>query len=194
MPKKSLAAYRKKRKFSATKEPQGRTTKIKTASLFVVQKHDASHLHYDFRFSYKGVLKSWAVPKGISSKLGERHLAVPTEDHPLDYAYFEGVIPEGNYGAGPVMVWDIGTYINIKRVDGKLIPLSRCLKEGHVELWLEGSKLKGGYALIRTTRAKTGGEYWLLLKMKDKLANKPFKNSTKSALSGRTLKQIASQP
>ena len=192
MPKKNLARYRSKRTFTTTKEPKGTGRPRKSGAMFVVQKHDASHLHYDFRFAYRGVLKSWAIPKGISSKLGEKHLAVPTEDHPLAYAHFEGVIPEGNYGAGPVMVWDIGTYTNIKRDNGKLVPLSTCLRKGRIELWLEGSKLKGGYALIRTTRAKTGEQYWLLLKMKDKLANKPFKNTTKSALSGRTLKQIAS--
>lgn len=202
-PKNSLKKYRKRRSFKHTPEPKKTVrrvthtirkkvravTNIKfKGPIFVVQKHDATNLHYDFRFEYKGVLKSWAVPKGISSRLGDRSLAIPTEDHPIAYAYFEGVIPEGHYGAGPVMVWDIGTFQNMK-----VASLEECLKMGRIELWLEGTKLKGGYALIRTERSETSEKYWLLLKTRDRYANKPFKNKPLSAISGRTLKEIEAE-
>lgn len=158
--------------------------------IFVIQKHAASHLHFDFRLEIDGVLTSWAVPKGIPTNPAEKHLAIMTEDHPLDYAKFEGVIPEDNYGAGTVMVWDIGTYRNIKESDGKLVPMDQCLKRGTVEVWLEGEKLHGGYALIRT-KLGGGDKNWLLLKMKDEYAKTAIPNATKSALTGRTMTQIA---
>lgn len=190
--KNSLQKYKKRRDFSQTPEPKKSSKKQPSKKpIFVIQEHAASHLHYDFRIQIGSVLKSWAVPKGITSQLGVKHLAVETEDHPLDYAQFEGVIPEGNYGAGTVMVWDIGTFTNIKTKDGKLVPLKECFKRGTIEIELDGKKLHGGYALIHT---KLGdGRQWLLLKMKDKYANRRIPNQTKSALTGRTMKQIGTK-
>src|SRR6516162_11010697 len=118
-----LEEYHKKRNFRVTKEPQGSLRRRSGSAIFVVQKHDASHLHYDFRLEIDEVLVSWAVPKGIPTKK-EKHLAIMTEDHPMDYARFEGTIPQGEYGGGTVMVWDIGTFKNIKTKNGKLVPIS----------------------------------------------------------------------
>jgi DNA ligase D-like protein (predicted 3'-phosphoesterase) len=159
-------------------------------ALFVVHKHDAHSLHYDFRIQVGRVLVSWAVPKGISPQKKVKHLAIPTPDHPYSYRRFEGVIPKGEYGAGPVMVWDIGTYKNIKKSGGTLVPMKKCLKDGTVEMWLEGKKLKGGYALIRTKLGSAQKRSWLMIKMDDEYANKAIKDKTKSALTGRTMKQI----
>ena len=134
--------------------------------MFVVQKHDASTLHYDFRLEINGFLKSWAVPKGPSTDPREKRLALPTEDHPLDYAHFEGVIPEGEYGAGTVIVWDTGTYRNLNRnEDDETVSMADAVQQGEIKVWLEGRKIKGGYALIRTGKGKK--ERWLLVKMKD---------------------------
>ncbi len=159
---------------------------------FVIHKHDATRLHYDFRLEIGGVLKSWAVPKGPSTNPKEKRLALATPDHALSYIGFEGVIPEGEYGAGTVMVWDIGTYKNIKKKDGKLVPLEKSYADGQIEVWLEGKKLKGGYALIKTKGL--GENKWLLIKMRDEHADarrNPVKSQPKSALTDRTLKQIA---
>ncbi len=193
--KNSLKPYQQRRDFKHTPEPSGTKATVKKAkgSLFVVQKHAASHLHFDFRIQIGKVLKSWAIPKGISPNPAEKHLAIPTEDHPLAYAHFEGTIPEGNYGAGTVMVWDIGTYKNIKEKDGKIVPIKQCLNDGRVELWLEGTKMRGGYALIRTQLQ--AGKQWLVLKMNDQHAARSgvFPHANKSALTGRTMKQIAKE-
>ncbi|TET06749.1 DNA ligase [Candidatus Dependentiae bacterium] len=162
--------------------------------LFVVQKHDARQLHYDFRLEVDGVLKSWAIPKGPSMNPAVKRLAVPTDDHPLGYADFEGVIPEGEYGAGIVMVWDIGTYENIKRRSGQIVSMKQCYKDGRIEVFLNGKKLTGGFALIRTVRSKNETPYWLLIKMRDEYASayrSILARQPKSALTGRTLKQIA---
>ena len=143
----SLTEYRKKRRFEVTPEPQGKhpsTRGAKSRLAFVVQKHRATQLHYDFRLEADGVLKSWAVPKGLPWKRGEKHLAVEVEDHPIDYEDFEGVIPEGNYGGGTVMVWDRGDYY----VHGEE-PLT-ALKKGRLHMVLEGKKAKGDWTLIRT--------------------------------------------
>lgn len=188
--KRSLTPYQRKRHFSKTAEPKGKIKKRTPRSpLFVIQKHAASHLHFDFRIEVGGVLVSWAVPKSITTNPAEKHLAVPTEDHPLEYAHFEGIIPVGEYGGGTVMVWDIGTYQNIKKIKNKTVSMEQCLQLGRIEIFLEGKKLKGGYALIRTKRDKE--VYWLLVKMRDDYANKRITNVTKSALSGKTMKQIA---
>ena len=156
-----LTEYQRKRNFSVTSEPSGskkpRPKKVAGASRFVIQKHDASRLHYDFRLEMEGVLKSWAVPKGLPWKRGEKHLAVEVEDHPIDYEEFEGVIPEGNYGGGAVMVWDRGNYY----VHGEN-PL-QALKDGRLHMVLEGEKAKGDWALIRT-RIDGSKTQWLLLK------------------------------
>ncbi|MCL4361757.1 3'-phosphoesterase [Candidatus Dependentiae bacterium] len=154
-----LKTYRKKRDFTKTLEPFGKTRKKDTA-IFVIQKHDASHLHYDLRLEIDGVLKSWAVPKGPPTKAGDKKLAMLTEDHPMEYAKFHGTIPEGEYGAGTVEIWDHGKYENLKEQD-----MSRCFKDGKIEIILKGKKVKGKYALIKTKLSE--GKGWLLLKMKE---------------------------
>ena len=141
------------------------------------------------------MLKSWAVPKGPSTDPRQKRLALRTEDHPLEYATFEGVIPEGEYGAGTVLVWDIGTYRNLraeKEDDGA--SMEQALAEGKVEVWLEGKKLRGGYALIRTD--KSDDERWLLVKMADDEADPrrdPISSQPESVLSGRSLEEIAAE-
>jgi DNA ligase D-like protein (predicted 3'-phosphoesterase) len=160
---KLLKVYREKRHFTHTSEPPGALESAPQTRIFVIQKHQARTLHYDFRLEAGGVLKSWAVPKGPSSDPRVKRLALPTEDHPLEYAGFEGNIPEGEYGAGTVEIWDSGTYRNLKIEDGKEIPPEKAINDGHITFWLEGKKLKGGYALTRTGRGKD--ERWLLVKM-----------------------------
>jgi DNA ligase D-like protein (predicted 3'-phosphoesterase) len=192
MAKKELQEYQAKRRFGRTPEPPGGGPRPSEAPIFVVQKHDASHLHYDFRLEIGGVLKSWAIPKGPSTDPRDKRLAVPTEDHPLQYANFEGVIPAGEYGAGTVLVWDLGPFRNITEKKGVAVPLEEAVAHGHLKVWLEGEKLKGGYAL---TRFKTGrDEAWLLVKMEDEAADprrNPVKDEPKSVLSGRTLEEVA---
>lgn len=161
-----LAAYKKKRDFKKTPEPSPKIKKsAKKNPLFVVQKHHATHLHYDFRIEMGGVLKSWAVPKGIPPKPAVRHLAILTEDHPMAYAHFHGVIPEGEYGAGLVEIWDHGTFTNLKKdkKTGAEIPLKKSFELGSIELDLHGKTLKGPYALIHFKDKE-----WLLIKMKKK--------------------------
>lgn len=193
--KDSLRTYREKRDFRRTKEPEGGGRGASDKPIFVIQKHDASNLHYDFRLELDGVLKSWAVPKGPSTDPSEKRLALPTEDHPLEYADFEGVIPEGEYGAGPVMVWDTGTYRNLraeKEEDGLSMP--EAYDEGKIEVWLNGEKIKGGHALVRTGQGQD--ERWLLIKMDDDEADarrNPTSTEPKSVLSGRTLEEIAEE-
>jgi DNA ligase D-like protein (predicted 3'-phosphoesterase) len=186
--------YHAKRDFSRTPEPHGGNRKSSDKPIFVIQKHDASTLHYDFRIEAGGVLKSWAVPKGPSTDPRVKRLAVPTEDHPLDYADFEGVIPAGEYGGGTVLVWDSGTYDNITEKNGKLQPVSTALDKGHLLIELHGEKLKGGYALQRTGNGEKAR--WLLIKMKDAAADarrNPVSTQPQSVLSGRNLKQIAAE-
>jgi DNA ligase D-like protein (predicted 3'-phosphoesterase) len=195
--KSTLKTYRARRGLSRSSvhEPYGSITKKKTQKpLFVIQKHDASHLHYDFRIEIDGVLKSWAVPKGLPEKRGIRRLALPTDDHPMEYAHFEGIIPQGHYGGGTVMVWDIGTFENIKKENGVLVPLKNCYKKGTIEIFLKGKKIWGPYALIRT-HGLSNKESWIILRMSlDKQGEKSRKIKVKkevSALSGRTMKEIA---
>jgi DNA ligase D-like protein (predicted 3'-phosphoesterase) len=188
----SLAAYRKKRDFRRSPEPRGARTRKRRRPRFVIQKHDASSLHYDFRIEAGGVLKSWAVPKGPSLDPREKRLAMPTEDHPLEYGDFEGVIPEGEYGAGTVLVWDTGTYRNLTENDGEEVPIDEALEAGHASVLLEGEKLRGGYALTRMGTGKR--ERWLLVKMDDEGADrrrKPVKSQPDSVLTGRSLEEIA---
>jgi DNA ligase D-like protein (predicted 3'-phosphoesterase) len=144
--------YQRKRDFSRTPEPSGKGRRKRRGKqpIFVIQKHDASTLHYDFRIEVDGVLKSWSVPKGPSTDPRVKRLAIPTEDHPLGYADFEGVIPEGEYGGGTVLVWDRGTYDNITEKDDGLMPMGKALEAGHALFRLHGEKLRGGYALQRT--------------------------------------------
>jgi DNA ligase D-like protein (predicted 3'-phosphoesterase) len=195
-----LAAYEEKRDFRTTPEPSEGEVEFDWADerpVFVIQKHDASNLHYDFRIEVDGVLKSWAVPKGPSTDPSERRLAVPTEDHPLSYADFEGVIPEDAYGGGTVLIWDRGCYRNLKDADeGEEEPraVSQQLEEGHATIWLQGEKLSGGYALIRTGQGDDAR--WLLIKMDDDEADarrNPTSTEPRSVKSGRTLAEIAEE-
>jgi DNA ligase D-like protein (predicted 3'-phosphoesterase) len=188
---KSLDDYNRMRDFRKSPEPRG-SKKRARSSRFVIQKHDARSLHYDFRLEVGGVLKSWAVPKGPSTDPRDKRLAMPTEDHPLDYIDFEGVIPAGQYGAGSVIVWDIGTFRNTSTKEGSGVPLGDALAAGHATVWLEGHKLRGGYALTRVARGR--GERWILVKMKDEGADarrKPVDTEPESVLSGRTNDEVA---
>src|SRR5215211_6801476 len=178
-----LGAYRGKRDLTHTPEPSaGRKRRGRRRPRFVVHKYDATTLHYDFRLEAAGVLKSWAVPKGPSTNPKswavpkgpstnprDKRLAMPTEDNPLDYIDFEGLIPEGQYGAGPVIVWDAGTDRNRTELDGKPVPVERAVEDGHVTVWLKGRKLRGGYALTRIGKGSRGR--WLLVKMDDQAAD-----------------------
>lgn len=154
-----LEEYKKKRDFKKTGEPAGKVLKV-SKGRFVVQKHAASHLHWDFRLELAGVLKSWAIPKEPSTDPSVKRLAVQVEDHPVDYIDFTGKIPEGEYGAGTVSIWDKGTYQNLKSDS-----LNKQLAAGQLEIKLLGRKLKGNFALIRF---KGQDKNWMLIKMKDK--------------------------
>jgi bifunctional non-homologous end joining protein LigD len=186
-----LGRYHAKRDFAKTPEPSGEGSAsggpAGPAGLYVIQKHHAGHLHYDLRLECGGVLKSWAVPKGPSLDPAEKRLAVEVEDHPLDYASFEGVIPEGEYGAGTVIVWDRGTF----RAQGGA-SLEAMLGKGAVKIEIAGEKLRGGFALVRT---RFGGKKtnWLLIKEKDAAARPGSDITTeapRSVLSGRDVDEI----
>lgn len=163
----NLKEYKKKRDFDSTPEPVGAGAEKSGEHklTFVVQKHDASRLHFDFRLEVDGVLKSWAVPKGPSMNPEEKRLAIMVEDHPLDYGKFEGTIPEGNYGAGTVEIWDSGTYAPSE----KSSDIAQALKDGVLEFTLHGKKLKGAFDLIHT-RFRDNENSWLLVKKDDKYA------------------------
>jgi bifunctional non-homologous end joining protein LigD len=183
-----LREYKRKRDFSATSEPKGGKPKPKTvrgASRFVIQKHDARRLHYDFRLQMEGVLKSWALPKGLPWAKGEKHLAVEVEDHPIDYEDFEGTIPEGQYGGGTVMVWDRGKYF----VYGEQ-PL-KSLRDGKLHLVLEGEKAKGEWTLVRIRGRDGEKNQWLILKTGAEVKAPSKKAEDQSVKTGRTMKQIA---
>jgi DNA ligase D-like protein (predicted 3'-phosphoesterase) len=159
------------------------------AARFVIQKHDATTLHYDFRLEVDGVLKSWAIPKGPSTDPREKRLAVQVEDHGLDYFDFEGVLGEG-YGAGTVIVWDLGTYRNLDDERS----MGQALKDGHVKVWLDGDKLTGGWTLQRTR----GGEkpQWLMIKRRDEEADarrNPQSTQPESVKTGRTIEEVADE-
>ena len=165
------------------------------ANRFVIQKHHATSLHYDFRLEVDGVLKSWAVPKGPSLDPRDRRLAMPVEDHSLSYFDFEGVIPEGSYGAGPVIVWDVGTYDNITEVDGAAVPMSDALRDGYAAVWLHGEKLSGGWSLRRVSIGRDTRDKWLLVKKRDDMADarrNPVSTQPESVLSGRTIEDLES--
>src|SRR4029077_5141735 len=184
-----LTEYKRKRDFKKTAEPAGKPLpkKIKGASRFVIQKHAARRLHYDFRLEMEGVLKSWALPKGLPWKRGEKHLAVEVEDHPVEYEDFEGVIPEGQYGGGTVMVWDSGTYY----VYGEQ-PL-KSLREGKLHLLLDGKKAKGEWTLVRIRGRDGEKNQWLILKTGDDVKAISSKLDDESVKTGRTMKQIADE-
>jgi DNA ligase D-like protein (predicted 3'-phosphoesterase) len=159
--------------------------------VFVVQKHAARSLHYDFRLEAGGVLKSWAVPKGPSTNPADKRLAMRVEDHGLDYADFEGVLPKGEYGAGAVIVWDIGSYRNLTERESQEVPVEQAVEDGHVVVWLEGKKLRGGWALTRIGENRR--ERWLLVKRRDETADPAadlVATRPESALSGRTVEDL----
>src|SRR6185295_12124097 len=185
----ALREYHQKRNFTRTKEPRG-VLKRRTGDLFVVQKHAARRLHYDFRLELDGVLKSWAVTRGPSLSPADKRLAVRTEDHPLDYAVFEGKIPEGEYGAGSVIVWDRGRW----STEGD--PHQQ-LAKGHLEFELDGTKLKGRWHLVHMRgRDKGGKENWLLIKVDDEYATADggtglLEDEPRSVKTGRTVEDVA---
>jgi DNA ligase D-like protein (predicted 3'-phosphoesterase) len=184
---KKLKKYEAKRDFEKTPEPKPRIKKSSGAPIFVIQQHHASHMHYDFRLEIDGVLKSWAVPKGPSTNPKEKRLAALTEDHPLDYASFEGIIPEG-YGAGSVIVWDTGTYENLNEKNGKKISMDQAFKNKHIKINLNGKKLQGAYAL---TWFKDND--WLLVKVNDEYADarsNPVSSKPQSVLSKKTIEEL----
>ncbi len=190
-----LKDYRAKRNFGATPEPSGQRAQAEDqGNRWVIQQHSARRMHYDFRLEAEGVLISWAVPKGPSYDPGVKRLAVKVEDHPLDYREFEGIIPRDNYGAGSVIVWDEGTYRNMTEKGTKPIPVTEAVAHGHVSVWLEGHKLKGGWALTRFGAESTS---WALVKRKDEYAD-PAKDVTgdepRSVKSGRTVEEVARDP
>ncbi|MCE5317532.1 MAG: non-homologous end-joining DNA ligase [Parachlamydia sp.] len=200
-----LKEYKKKRSFEKSPEPTGlsKTTgssKTSSSLIFVVQKHAASHLHYDFRLEVNGVLKSWAVPKGPSLNPKEKHLAMMVEDHPYDYHDFEGIIPEGNYGAGTVMVWDTGVYYpvdeNYQIAGDKAI--AKGIENGKIMFGLDGKKLRGLFTLVKLKNAQKDKERkdneWLLMKIADDFAtDTDILNQDRSVLTKRTMNQIARQ-
>src|SRR3981081_493755 len=185
-----LVEYKSKRDFRKTVEPKGGKPlpkAVKGASRFVIQKHDARRLHYDFRLQMEGVLKSWALPKGLPWQKGEKHLAVEVEDHPIENETFEGIIPEGQYGGGTVMVWDRGTYY----VYGEQ-PL-KSLREGKLHLVLAGQKAKGEWTLVRIRGRDGEKNQWLILKTGGSAKPPSKKAEDQSVKTGRTMKQIAEE-
>jgi bifunctional non-homologous end joining protein LigD len=172
----ALGEYKRKRDFAVTPEPRPRVAKSDRNPIFVVQEHHASRLHYDFRLEADGVLKSWAIPKKPSTDPAIRRLAVQVEDHPLDYGNFSGEIPEGEYGAGTVKIWDRGTYENLLEGKPQRRTLTQAIADGHVEILLRGNRLSGRFALIRMkSRGKKAD--WLLIKMKDNGASTKQRSS-----------------
>jgi bifunctional non-homologous end joining protein LigD len=189
-----LKEYRERRDFEKTSEPEGKPEERAGEARFVVQQHDATRMHYDFRIETDGVLKSWAVPQGPSTDPQDKRLAVEVEDHPLDYIDFEGVIPKGEYGAGPVIVWDRGTYENIRGEKKKPLTIQESYREGLIELRLHGEKLKGAYALVQT-KFQDSKKNWLMIKMKDKEADPELdiiEAHPQSVKSGKTIKEVES--
>jgi bifunctional non-homologous end joining protein LigD len=178
-----LAEYNRRRRFNVTPEPAGKTGRARKESLeFVVQKHRASRLHYDFRLEHDGVMLSWAVPKGPSLDPSNKRFAMQTEDHPVEYNQFEGVIPEGEYGGGTVMIWDRGTW------EPEVDDVDRALAKGDLKFILHGQKLRGSWVLVRMRERQ-----WLLIKHRDKFASTVDVTTAKprSAVSRRTLAGIA---
>jgi DNA ligase D-like protein (predicted 3'-phosphoesterase) len=203
--RKKLAEYERKRNFSKTSEPAARPARKGKARRrhprFTVQKHAATSLHYDFRLEIDGVLASWAVPKGPSTDPADKRLAMRTEDHPMEYIEFEGVIPKGEYGAGPVIVWDRGVFENISETrQGEKLSLPEALEKGDIKVFLLGEKIRGAYALVRTHprevapgAAPAEREQWLLIKKRGEGADrrrKPTSSQPESVLTGRTIEQV----
>ncbi|MER7841170.1 DNA polymerase ligase N-terminal domain-containing protein [Streptomyces sp. NPDC096040] len=189
-----LRRYRDKRDFGRTREPAGQSGPGGERPRFVVQIHDARRMHFDFRLQVDGVLKSWSIPKGPSADPGDKRLAVPTEDHPLEYEDFEGVIPKGEYGGGTVIVWDHGWYEPLSHDrKGRPVGFEESLEQGHATFRLHGSKLHGEYALTRF-RGSDGDDAWLLVKKGAARSGghgTPDPRRARSVTSGRTLAQVA---
>ncbi|WP_052809758.1 DNA polymerase ligase N-terminal domain-containing protein [Streptomonospora alba] len=193
----ALSEYRRRRDFARTAEPEGAADQGSgEGPLFVVQRHIARREHYDLRLEVDGVLKSWAVPKGPSTDPGDKRLAVPTEDHPLDYAEFEGTIPAGDYGGGTVLVWDTGTYANTTAKKGRRMGMAEGLEHGHVSFELHGEKLTGRFALNRFRSGEKGEEEaWLLVKERDSAAgaDDPVSTRPESVRTGRGIREVAEE-
>jgi bifunctional non-homologous end joining protein LigD len=193
-PEAELAEYRRKRDFSRTEEPEGGSARSQHKLKFVIQKHDASHLHYDLRLEHDGVMKSWAVPKGPSLDPTVKRLAMQVEDHPIEYNAFEGTIPQGEYGGGTVMLWDRGTYsyggTNPDPEEG----LRRGYEKGDFKFVLNGKRLKGSWALVRMRNDRPGKPQWLLIKHKDEYAvpgSDVAAEHQTSVTTGRSMDEIA---
>jgi bifunctional non-homologous end joining protein LigD len=191
---KALAEYKRKRDFAKTAEPEGNAPRRRSARAlkFVVQKHAASHLHFDFRLELDGVMKSWAVPKGPSYDPAVRRLAMEVEDHPIEYNTFEGIIPQGEYGGGTVMLWDRGTYE--AENGGGVEALREGYARGDLKFELHGERLHGGWVLVRMKRP--GRPQWLLIKHRDELADPDYDvvaDVTTSVASGRTMDEITAR-
>jgi bifunctional non-homologous end joining protein LigD len=190
-----LGEYRRKRDFSRTAEPRGgrRTTAAKLA--YVIQKHAASHLHFDLRLELDGVMKSWAVPKGPSLDPAVKRLAMQVEDHPIEYNAFEGTIPKGEYGGGTVMIWDRGTYTYGGDEDqDPEEALRQGYARGDFKFVLHGKRLKGSWVLVRTRRGDPKRAQWLLIKHRDEFAepgSEVVEEYLSSAATGRTMDEIA---
>jgi bifunctional non-homologous end joining protein LigD len=185
-----LEEYRKKRDFTKTAEPKGKLEKPGKQRRFVVHKHDASRLHYDLRLEIRGALVSWAVPKGPTLDPAEKRLAAMTEDHPLAYGDYEGVIPEGSYGAGPSMLWDDGIFTT----EDDESPEEQ-LERGELKLVLLGQKLKGGFVLVKMKGPRASKKDWLLIKRRDPYAvdgwDEKKAGADRSVKTGRTMKELA---
>jgi len=184
----SLKEYKEKRDFKKTTEPEGEIETVKKM-IFVIQKHAASKLHYDFRLQIEGVLKSWAIPKGPSLNPSIKRLAIPTEDHPIDYADFEGIIPENNYGAGRVIIWDKGSFDNKTERNGQTINIKEAYNSGHITIILNGKKLRGEFALVRMK----GNDKWLFIKKDDAFADRKMdilEQRPKSVISNKDVDEI----
>ena len=182
-----LDRYYKRRDFNSTTEPKGDAKKSNGELIFVIQKHNATHLHYDFRLEMDGVLKSWVIPKGPSMNPEQRRLAILVEDHPYSYKDFEGVIPEGNYGAGTVIVWDTGTYTLEEESNGSFEKnIKADIQNGYLSFILNGKKLKGGFTLVRLKIKQKNA--WLLIKKDDQYASETdVLEKDKSVISGKIL-------
>jgi DNA ligase D-like protein (predicted 3'-phosphoesterase) len=201
-PRRSLQEYRKKRRFDKTPEPDGGGGRAKSGRArrrhprFSIQKHKATSLHYDLRLEVDGALASWAVPKGPSLDPRDKRMAMRTEDHPLEYLTWEGVIPKGEYGAGPMIVWDRGVFQNISETRrGEPLTLEQGLEKGDLKLFFLGEKIKGAYALVRTSPPGER-EQWLLIKKRDEGADarrRPTSTQPESVLSGRTIEQLLAE-
>jgi DNA ligase D-like protein (predicted 3'-phosphoesterase) len=190
--KKKLEKYNQKRNQKKSPEPKGNSSNS-NQPIFVIQKHDAQNLHYDFRLNIKGVLKSWAIPKGPTLNPDEKRLAIQTEDHPYEYKDFEGTIPKDQYGGGTVMIWDYGKYKNKSEKDDQNLDMEEAYKKGHIKIELNGKKMKGNFAMIRTDKESKEDAKWLFIKMDDDFADKRrkiLKSEPHSAKTGKTLEDI----